>query len=71
MDPAELLELDAQHVWHPYAPMPAKVPSLLVAEASGVRLKLAETLSATKKPVVVPVGSGQHPRRSCAGRHRA
>ena len=42
MDPAELLELDAQHVWHPYAPMPAKVPSLLVAEASGVRLKLAD-----------------------------
>ncbi|HKN51927.1 MAG TPA: aminotransferase class III-fold pyridoxal phosphate-dependent enzyme, partial [Amycolatopsis sp.] len=42
MDPAELLELDAQHVWHPYAPMPAKVPSLLVVEASGVRLKLAD-----------------------------
>jgi len=42
VDPAELLELDAQHVWHPYAPMPAKVPSLLVAEASGVRLKLAD-----------------------------
>src|SRR5437763_1872553 len=42
MDPADLLALDAQHVWHPYAPMPAKVPSLLVAEASGVRLKLAD-----------------------------
>src|SRR6184192_4082059 len=38
----DLLALDAQHVWHPYAPMPAKVPSLLVTEASGVRLKLAD-----------------------------
>ncbi len=42
MDSAALLALDAQHVWHPYAPMPAKVPSLLVAEADGVRLKLAD-----------------------------
>ncbi len=42
MDSADLLALDAQHVWHPYAPMPAKVPSLLVTEASGVRLKLAD-----------------------------
>src|SRR3954453_15866758 len=42
MDSAGLLALDAQHVWHPYAPMPAKVPSLLVTEASGVRLKLAD-----------------------------
>lgn len=42
MDSADLLALDAQHVWHPYAPMPAKVPSLLVTEASGVRLTLAD-----------------------------
>ena len=42
MDSAALLALDAQHVWHPYAPMPAKVPSLLVSEANGVRLKLAD-----------------------------
>ncbi|WP_206796896.1 adenosylmethionine--8-amino-7-oxononanoate transaminase [Amycolatopsis sp. MtRt-6] len=42
MDSAGLLALDAQHVWHPYAPMPAKVPSLLVTEASGVRLTLAD-----------------------------
>ena len=42
MDPAELLALDAQHVWHPYAPMPGQVESLLVTEASGVRLKLAD-----------------------------
>ncbi|MET8999666.1 adenosylmethionine--8-amino-7-oxononanoate transaminase [Amycolatopsis sp. NPDC004169] len=42
MDSADLLALDARHVWHPYAPMPAKVPSLLVTEASGVRLTLAD-----------------------------
>ncbi|MDT8914381.1 adenosylmethionine--8-amino-7-oxononanoate transaminase [Amycolatopsis sp. PS_44_ISF1] len=39
---AELLALDAAHVWHPYAPMPGRVAPLLVAEASGVRLKLAD-----------------------------
>ncbi|WP_020657663.1 adenosylmethionine--8-amino-7-oxononanoate transaminase [Amycolatopsis benzoatilytica] len=39
---AELLALDAAHVWHPYAPMPGRVPSLLVEEASGVRLRLAD-----------------------------
>ncbi|MET8848858.1 adenosylmethionine--8-amino-7-oxononanoate transaminase [Amycolatopsis sp. NPDC004625] len=42
MDSADLLALDARHVWHPYAPMPAKVPSLLVTEAKGVRLTLAD-----------------------------
>ncbi|MEY7971968.1 adenosylmethionine--8-amino-7-oxononanoate transaminase [Saccharomonospora xinjiangensis] len=43
-DPAirELLRLDAHHVWHPYGPMPATVPPLLVEEASGVRLRLAD-----------------------------
>jgi adenosylmethionine-8-amino-7-oxononanoate aminotransferase len=42
MSPDELLALDAEHVWHPYAPMPGRVESLLVTEASGVRLKLAD-----------------------------
>ncbi|MEV4601568.1 adenosylmethionine--8-amino-7-oxononanoate transaminase [Amycolatopsis sp. NPDC049253] len=37
-----LLALDAAHVWHPYAPMPGRVAPLLVSEASGVRLKLAD-----------------------------
>lgn len=41
-DHGKLLELDAQHVWHPYAPMPATVAPLLVASAEGVRLKLAD-----------------------------
>ncbi|TVT30317.1 adenosylmethionine--8-amino-7-oxononanoate transaminase [Amycolatopsis rhizosphaerae] len=42
MRPEELLALDARHVWHPYAPMPGQVPPLLVTEASGVRLRLAD-----------------------------
>ncbi|WP_007026024.1 adenosylmethionine--8-amino-7-oxononanoate transaminase [Saccharomonospora iraqiensis] len=44
-DPAatrDLLALDAEHVWHPYGPMPGTVPPLLVTEASGVRLRLAD-----------------------------
>lgn len=40
MDAAALLALDAEHVWHPYGPMPGTVESLLVREASGVRLTL-------------------------------
>ncbi|MEV8607874.1 adenosylmethionine--8-amino-7-oxononanoate transaminase [Amycolatopsis sp. NPDC051373] len=40
--PDHLLALDAAHVWHPYAPMPGRVAPLLVSEASGVRLKLAD-----------------------------
>lgn len=37
-----LLELDTRHVWHPYGPMPATVLPLLVEEAAGVRLRLAD-----------------------------
>ncbi|WP_281244456.1 adenosylmethionine--8-amino-7-oxononanoate transaminase [Amycolatopsis xylanica] len=36
------MALDIAHVWHPYGPMPGKVESLLVTEAEGVRLKLAD-----------------------------
>ncbi|MEU2513987.1 adenosylmethionine--8-amino-7-oxononanoate transaminase [Streptomyces syringium] len=39
---SELLALDRQHVWHPYGPMPGRVDPLVVASASGVRLRLAE-----------------------------
>ncbi|NUT91070.1 MAG: adenosylmethionine--8-amino-7-oxononanoate transaminase [Saccharothrix sp.] len=42
MNTARLLELDREHVWHPYSPMPARVPSLLVESASGVRLRTAD-----------------------------
>lgn len=34
--------LDAQHVWHPYAPMPNTAEPLLVESAQGVRLRLAD-----------------------------
>jgi adenosylmethionine-8-amino-7-oxononanoate aminotransferase len=41
LDPDVLLALDRQHVWHPYGPMPGGRPPLVVASASGVRLRLA------------------------------
>jgi len=40
--PEELLKLDRAHVWHPYAPMPGTGDPLLVTDASGVRLRLAD-----------------------------
>ncbi|WP_435130705.1 adenosylmethionine--8-amino-7-oxononanoate transaminase [Actinacidiphila sp. bgisy144] len=36
-----LLDLDRRHVWHPYGPMPGRQEPLVVASASGVRLRLA------------------------------
>ncbi|WP_399095454.1 adenosylmethionine--8-amino-7-oxononanoate transaminase [Streptomyces sp. BBFR2] len=42
LTPAELLALDRQHVWHPYGPMPGRAEPLVVEEAAGVRLRLAE-----------------------------
>ncbi|MEV0122406.1 adenosylmethionine--8-amino-7-oxononanoate transaminase [Streptomyces sp. NPDC050703] len=38
----ELVELDRRHVWHPYGPMPGRQEPLVVAAASGVRLRLAD-----------------------------
>jgi adenosylmethionine---8-amino-7-oxononanoate aminotransferase len=38
----QLLAADRAHVWHPYAPMPAPVPPLVVESAQGVRLRLAD-----------------------------
>ncbi len=37
-----LLEYDAEHVWHPYAAMPAAAAPLPVESAAGVRLRLAD-----------------------------
>ena len=42
MDLDGLLAADRAHVWHPYAPLPAPVPPLVVASAAGVRLRLAD-----------------------------
>jgi adenosylmethionine-8-amino-7-oxononanoate aminotransferase len=38
----ELVEFDREHIWHPYAPMPANVPAHPVVSAEGVRLRLAD-----------------------------
>jgi adenosylmethionine-8-amino-7-oxononanoate aminotransferase len=40
--PGELLDLDREHVWHPYGPMPGRGEPLVVESASGVRLRLAD-----------------------------
>ncbi len=38
----DLLALDREHIWHPYAALPAALPSLPVVSAEGVRLRLAD-----------------------------
>ncbi|QKW40081.1 aminotransferase class III-fold pyridoxal phosphate-dependent enzyme [Actinomadura sp. NAK00032] len=45
MSPREterMLAFDREHIWHPYAPMPAPAPALPVVSADGVRLTLAD-----------------------------
>ncbi|MBH1937978.1 adenosylmethionine--8-amino-7-oxononanoate transaminase [Streptomyces sp. AV19] len=46
-----LLELDRQHVWHPYGPMPGRRDPLVVESASGVRLRLAEPVHGVRELV--------------------
>lgn len=41
-DATELAGRDRETVWHPYSPMPAPAPSLVVASARGSRLRLAD-----------------------------
>mgnify|MGYP000498274820 CR=1 FL=1 len=38
----EIMALDAQHVWHPYASMPSAVPSFPVHSARGVEIQLMD-----------------------------
>lgn len=38
----QLLALDRQHVWHPYGPMPSTTQPLLVNQATGTKLQLAD-----------------------------
>jgi adenosylmethionine---8-amino-7-oxononanoate aminotransferase len=38
----QLLALDRERVWHPYAALPAATPSLPVVSAEGVRIRLAD-----------------------------
>lgn len=42
MTPDEILAKDRRHVWHPYGPMPGTTEPLLVTEAYGTRLRLAD-----------------------------
>ncbi|WP_242908629.1 adenosylmethionine--8-amino-7-oxononanoate transaminase [Actinomadura terrae] len=45
MSPTEterMLAFDREHIWHPYAPIPATVPVYPVVSADGVRLTLAD-----------------------------
>ncbi|WP_413805809.1 adenosylmethionine--8-amino-7-oxononanoate transaminase [Streptomyces sp. OE57] len=49
--PAELRELDRQHVWHPYGPMPGRQDPLVVESAAGVRLRLAEPVEGVRELV--------------------
>jgi adenosylmethionine-8-amino-7-oxononanoate aminotransferase len=42
MDIAELLELDRQHVWHPYTSVTSPLPVYPVVSAKGTRLRLAD-----------------------------
>jgi adenosylmethionine-8-amino-7-oxononanoate aminotransferase len=51
MGPREVLALDREHVWHPYAPMPAAHPPLVVESAAGVRLRLAEPVEGVRELV--------------------
>lgn len=41
-DIAQLVALDARHVWHPYGGFPATTESLVVESAAGTRLTLAD-----------------------------
>jgi adenosylmethionine-8-amino-7-oxononanoate aminotransferase len=38
----QLLQLDQQHIWHPYASQINPPPAYPVVSASGVRLQLAD-----------------------------
>jgi adenosylmethionine-8-amino-7-oxononanoate aminotransferase len=42
MTPESIPAFDREHVWHPYAPMPARGPVHQVVSADGVRLTLAD-----------------------------
>ena len=42
MTPEDLQKLDQEHVWHPYAAMPATVPCFPVKSASGCQIELMD-----------------------------
>uniref|UniRef100_UPI00029B3AD3 aminotransferase class III-fold pyridoxal phosphate-dependent enzyme n=1 Tax=Rhodococcus sp. P14 TaxID=450821 RepID=UPI00029B3AD3 len=42
LNPDEVATLDAAHLWHPYGAVPASTVPLVVDEAHGTRLRLAD-----------------------------
>ncbi len=42
MDAAQIADLDAEHVWHPYGGFPASTPPRVVASCAGTRIVLAD-----------------------------
>nr|WP_072804597.1 adenosylmethionine--8-amino-7-oxononanoate transaminase [Rhodococcus yunnanensis] len=42
MDTSRILQIDAEHVWHPYGGFPASTRPLVVESAEGVRLRLSD-----------------------------
>lgn len=72
MTPEQLLDLDQEHVWHPYGPMPGTQRPLLVESASGVRLRLAEPVAGRTELVDAmsswwsAIHGYQHPRLDAA-----
>jgi adenosylmethionine-8-amino-7-oxononanoate aminotransferase len=51
MHHAELAELDRYRAWHPYAPMPAAWPPLVVESARGAKLSVADPDGGTRELV--------------------
>ncbi|MEN3299853.1 adenosylmethionine--8-amino-7-oxononanoate transaminase [Pseudonocardia sp.] len=47
----ELRAIDRDHVWHPYAPMPASVEPVIVESAEGVRLRVVAPDGTTRELV--------------------
>jgi adenosylmethionine-8-amino-7-oxononanoate aminotransferase len=74
--PEQLLDLDQQHVWHPYVPMPGAQRPLLVESASGVRLRLAEPVAGRDELVDgmsswwSAIHGYQHPKLDAAAREQ-
>ncbi|MGD0605716.1 MAG: adenosylmethionine--8-amino-7-oxononanoate transaminase [Streptosporangiaceae bacterium] len=49
--PADLLDADRRHVWHPYGPMPGQTEPLVVESAAGVRLRLVRPAGGVRELV--------------------
>ncbi|KAL3906095.1 MAG: hypothetical protein SGILL_009412 [Bacillariaceae sp.] len=72
MESKEIQRLDQQHVWHPYAPMPASVPCFPVKSAHGCVLELVsgETLIDGMSSWWAAVHGYNHPKLNEAAQHQ-